>query len=70
MEKAKYYEVLADGKIRCLLCPQNCIIAENRKGFCRARENLKGLYSTNYGRISSYGLDPMEKKPFTIFTRE
>ncbi len=68
MEKAKYYEVLADGKIRCLLCPQNCIIAENRKGFCRARENLKGeLYSTNYGRISSYGLDPMEKKPLYHF---
>lgn len=68
MKKAKYYDILEDGKIRCLLCPQNCIIAENRKGFCRVRENFKGeLYSTNYGRISSYGLDPIEKKPLYHF---
>ncbi|HHY13839.1 MAG TPA: AmmeMemoRadiSam system radical SAM enzyme [Thermoanaerobacterales bacterium] len=68
MKKAKYYNHHDDGKVECLLCAHNCIIGENKKGLCRVRENVGGqLYTTNYGQVSSYGLDPMEKKPLYHF---
>lgn len=57
-----------DGKVQCLLCPQKCIIAGGRTGFCRVRRNDGGiLYSLNYSRVSSYGMDPIEKKPLYHF---
>lgn len=55
-------------RIQCLLCPQRCVIAEGRQGFCRVRRNEGGiLHTMNYGRVSSYGLDPIEKKPLYHF---
>jgi len=56
------------GIIRCLLCPKECLIKEGRVGFCRARKNIDGkLYSLIYDKVSSYGLDPIEKKPLYHF---
>ena len=68
MHQAMYWEKAEGDKIQCLLCPQQCIIAPGRKGFCRVRLNEGGkLYSINYGRCSSYGMDPIEKKPLYHF---
>lgn len=66
---AMYWEKSADGaKVRCLLCPQLCNIAEGRRGFCRVRKNEDGvLYTMNYGQVTSYGIDPIEKKPLYHF---
>lgn len=59
-------------KIRCYLCPHNCLISEGNTGICKVREvqwdndKLK-LFSINYGEITSIALDPIEKKPLYNF---
>ena len=68
MKKARYYKKLKDNKVQCHLCPHQCLITEGNQGICRARINEGGdLYSDNYGKISSTGIDPIEKKPLYHF---
>lgn len=63
--EARYYEKLADGEVRCLLCPKGCRIQPGKRGACGVRENRKGtLFSLVYGRPCAIHLDPIEKKPF------
>jgi pyruvate formate lyase activating enzyme len=51
-------------KIRCGLCPHNCLIAEGHRGWCGVRENVRGiLQALTYGLVSSLAVDPIEKKP-------
>jgi len=67
-KRAKLYEKLPDGKVRCNLCTHHCIIAEGEKGICRVRENRNGtLYTLVYGRTVSQHVDPIEKKPLFHF---
>jgi len=66
--EARYYEKLKDGRVKCLLCPHKCIIAEGKTGYCRVRRNVEGtLYTEIYGRVSSIAMDPIEKKPLYHF---
>jgi len=66
-KEAKYWEE-RDGKIRCTLCPHNCIIGEGKRGICGVRENRNGkLYTLIYGSCSSAHADPIEKKPLYHF---
>ena len=59
-----YYERIDDNIVKCYLCPHNCIIKEGNVGVCRVRKNSGGrLISINYGKITSYAYDPIEKKP-------
>ena len=68
MKKAFFFETLADKKVRCLLCPHRCLIPEGKIGLCGVRENQKGqLYSLIYEQITSFALDPIEKKPLYHF---
>lgn len=68
MKEALYYEKLEDGKVHCLLCPQDCVIAEGRKGTCKVRTNIGGvLYSDIYNRVMARSMDPIEKKPLYHF---
>ncbi|RLF90107.1 AmmeMemoRadiSam system radical SAM enzyme [Thermococci archaeon] len=68
MKEAKYWEPLDGKKVRCHLCPLNCIINEGKRGSCRVRVNINGkLYALNYGKVSSIALDPIEKKPLFHF---
>ena len=54
--------------IKCLLCPKECLINEGKVGFCRTRKNINGkLYSLIYAKVSSFGFDPIEKKPLYHF---
>jgi pyruvate formate lyase activating enzyme len=65
---AKFWEKLPDKKVRCTLCPRNCIIAPGKIGFCRVRKNEGGeLYTLVYGSIVSMAVDPIEKKPLYHF---
>jgi len=67
MKEAMYWQP-HNGKVKCLLCPQGCIIAEGNRGTCHVRQNFKGkLYSLNYGRATSVSMDPIEKKPLYHF---
>lgn len=64
MIPALYYEKLDDNKVRCLLCPHECLIRPGRVGICYIRQNIEGsLYALSYGRVSATHLDPIEKKP-------
>ncbi|KYK38960.1 MAG: AmmeMemoRadiSam system radical SAM enzyme [Theionarchaea archaeon] len=68
MKEARFYEKLDDKKVRCHLCPHECMIADGRRGMCRVRENQEGtLYSIIYEQLTSQGVDPIEKKPLYHF---
>lgn len=64
MDQAAYYDVLSDGSVVCLLCPQSCLVGGGRRGQCGVRQNQDGvLVPLTYGKITSAALDPLEKKP-------
>lgn len=52
----------------CPVCMHHCMIGEGKTGLCGARSNKNGeIICTNYGKITSYALDPIEKKPLKHF---
>ncbi|MBQ6598867.1 MAG: AmmeMemoRadiSam system radical SAM enzyme, partial [Lentisphaeria bacterium] len=54
--------------VRCLLCPRQCRIAPDKRGFCGVRENVGGsLMSLVYGYPVAMQNDPIEKKPLYHF---
>ncbi len=54
--------------VKCLLCPQGCILEKGERGKCRARINVNGeLLSLVYGRPIAIQVDPIEKKPLYHF---
>ena len=65
---AMFWRPAENSAVQCELCPRFCHIPGNAHGFCGARENTGGkLIASNYGRISSVALDPIEKKPLYKF---
>jgi pyruvate formate lyase activating enzyme len=55
-------------EIKCTLCPHFCIISNNGRGICGVRVNKEGvLIAEGYGKVTSYALDPIEKKPLRKF---
>ena len=70
--EARFYEKRDDNRIECTLCTRHCSVGEGDRGYCRVRENRKGVYYTLvYGNPCS-GLDggmpdPIEKKPLFHF---
>jgi len=68
MREAMHYEKVAGGVVCCFLCPHRCRISLGRVGNCGVRKNIDGkLYSINYARVSSWAMDPIEKKPLYHF---
>lgn len=67
-KEALFYQKLADHKVKCELCPHNCLINDGKRGICGVRENKEGiLYSLVYGKVVSSHVDPIEKKPLFHF---
>ena len=65
---ASFFKQSENNNVQCFLCPHNCVIKPEKYGLCSARKNIGGtLYSMNYGKITSLGLDPIEKKPIKMF---
>jgi len=68
MDKEALFYVNQEDKIRCKLCPHNCLIKTGEHGICNVRVNREGiLYTVNYGEITSIAQDPIEKKPLYHF---
>lgn len=68
MKEAMYYKKGENNHVYCVLCPHYCKIADGNVGRCRVRKNIDGsLYTMNYGKITSYAFDPIEKKPLYHF---
>ncbi len=66
--EAKYWEPLESDKVKCTLCPRNCVIPDGGQGFCIVRKNRGGkLYTSVYSEITSANYDPVEKKPLYHF---
>jgi pyruvate formate lyase activating enzyme len=68
--EAYYYEKLADGRVRCTLCPccplkENCgVLGDGEICVCNVRMNKGGkLWVTNYGTVCALHLDEVEKNP-------
>lgn len=63
-----FWEGKENGKVKCHLCPHNCVLDKGKIGICKARQNIDGkLYSLVWGEVSSIALDPIEKKPLYHF---
>ena len=68
VKEAQFYEKLPHKKIRCTLCPRECVIDDRERGYCGVRENREGTYySLVYARPCTYHVDPIEKKPLFHF---
>ena len=66
--EAQFYEKLAYKKIKCKLCPRECVIDDRERGYCGVRENRGGTYYTLvYSRVCTAHVDPIEKKPLFHF---
>lgn len=67
LHDALYYQIEGK-KIKCNLCPHNCVIANNKFGLCSVRINSDNRLKTiNYGEITAIANDPIEKKPLYHF---
>jgi pyruvate formate lyase activating enzyme len=68
LHEAMLYEKQADKKVKCHLCARRCLISDGATGFCLVRKNEGGvLYSLNYAKAVSAGVDPIGKKPLSHF---
>ena len=68
VKEAMYYEKLEKQRIKCVLCPRECTVADRERGFCGNRENRGGTYYTlAHGNPCAANPDPIEKKPFAHF---
>jgi len=66
--EASYYEKLPYKKIKCRLCPRQCVIDDRERGYCGVRENREGTYYTLvHSRLCTFHVDPIEKKPLFHF---
>lgn len=64
----KYFRIIDNGRVECLLCPHHCKMAEGKAGICRSRRNVGGvLVSEAYGHPCALAVDPVEKKPLYHF---
>jgi pyruvate formate lyase activating enzyme len=62
--EAEFWEELPNNKVKCVLCPRECEVADVERGYCGVRENRGGKYQTLvYGALCSANVDPIEKKP-------
>lgn len=64
----RYWTRLADGRVRCDVCPRYCKLRPGQRGACFVRGNLNDeIVLTTYGRSSGFCIDPIEKKPLNHF---
>ena len=62
--EAMFWEKVEQKRVKCVLCPRECEVADVERGYCGVRENQGGRYQTLvYGALCSANVDPIEKKP-------
>ncbi len=66
--RGHWYHRVDEERIRCDLCPRECVLREGQRGLCFVRANEGGeMVLTTYGRSSGFCIDPIEKKPLHHF---
>ena len=62
------YQKNINEKTQCLICPRQCILGNNQRGFCYVRRNDNGnIVLDSYGYNTGLSIDPVEKKPLYHF---
>src|SRR5271165_892366 len=62
--EARFYEKQPNRKVKCKLCPRECVVGDKERGYCGVRENRGGTYySLVHSRVCAAHVDPVEKKP-------
>jgi len=62
--RAMHWTSVGARMVRCELCPRQCQVADQERGWCGVRENQSGVYQTLvYGTLCAANVDPIEKKP-------
>ncbi len=65
---ARWWHLLADGRLQCDLCPRDCKLHEGQRGLCFVRKReADRMVLTTYARSSGFCVDPIEKKPLNHF---
>lgn len=68
MREARFFEQLADERVRCTLCALDCRIRAGGRGACGVRVNRGGtLFTLVDDRVAARHVDPIEKKPLFHF---
>ncbi|RJP79624.1 MAG: AmmeMemoRadiSam system radical SAM enzyme [Candidatus Zixiibacteriota bacterium] len=68
LHPALHWEKQPGRRVKCTLCPRECLVDDLERGYCGVRENRGGDYFTLvYGRPCTLHLDPVEKKPMFHF---
>lgn len=67
MHKARWQKKVDANRVSCFLCPRQCLLAPDQRGFCFIRQNVSGVLRTSYGLTSGSAIDPIEKKPLHHF---
>lgn len=66
-KEGAFYQKLGD-RVRCLVCPNRCLLHPGDRSVCRSKVNIDGtLYSLAYGNPCAVHVDPIEKKPLHHF---
>lgn len=65
---ALHFEKKPGRKVKCVLCPRECVVDDHERGYCGVRENRGGEYYTLvWGSPCTLNIDPVEKKPLFHF---
>ncbi len=60
-----WFESLDQGRVKCGLCPRQCLLNRGERAVCRVRENRGGKgYTLAYANPALIQEDPVERKPF------
>jgi pyruvate formate lyase activating enzyme len=63
-----FKEALQNSYVRCLTCPNKCILPPDGRSRCKSHVNKNGkLYTLVYGNPCAVHVDPVEKKPLFHF---
>jgi pyruvate formate lyase activating enzyme len=66
-KEALFYEGTPRG-VKCMICPNECILKPDELSVCRNRINKNDkIYTIAYGNPCALNVDPIEKKPFFHF---
>jgi pyruvate formate lyase activating enzyme len=62
--EGELYDVLPDGRLRCVACGHRCPLPDGAIGVCKVRFNAGGTLRVPWGYVGGVQCDPIEKKPF------
>jgi pyruvate formate lyase activating enzyme len=64
----RHWTAMPDGRVRCDVCPRECMLRDGQRGLCFVRAAEAGeVVLTTWGRSSGFCVDPIEKKPLNHF---